>query len=114
MSLKKVGSIACGLAVAGGIALAGIPAANAANWVDCAGHNDYYELIDTSGGYLCFANYGDVPTQDYSVITLSTGNNDGWVTAMTIDGVWFDSPYRGHWETGTFASSVYVGSVHIR
>lgn len=114
MSLKKAASIACGLAVAGGIAFTGIPAANATNWVDCAGHNDFYELIDTSGGMLCYANYGDEQTQDYSVITLSTGNNDGWVTAMTFDGIWFDSPYRGHWYRGSFASPNYVGAVHLR
>jgi hypothetical protein len=62
----------------------------------------------------CFANYGDYSTTVYDVITLSTGNNDGWVTAMTLDGVWFDSPYRPHWWVGNFGSPMIVKTVHLR
>jgi hypothetical protein len=114
MRLKKLLSIASGVAVAGGIAFAAAPAANATDWVDCAGRNDFYEVINESGGMRCYANYGDYSTTVYDVITLSTGNNNGWVTAMTLDGVWFDSPYHPHWWRGSFYQPVIVYTVHLR
>lgn len=114
MILKKVASVASAVAVAAGIAFAAAPAANATNLVNCGGRNDFYELINESGGMTCFASYGDYSTQIYDVITLSTGNNNGWVTAMTLDGVWFDSPYRPHWYVGSFAAPQIVYTVHLR
>lgn len=116
MRLKKLLSIASGVAVASGIAFAAAPAANATDLVDCGGRNDFYEIINESGGMTCFANYGDYTRSlgIYDIITLSTGNNDGWVTARTLDGVWFDSPYRPHWWSGSFYQPQEVYTVHLR
>jgi hypothetical protein len=114
MKLRKLAAIASCVAAASGLALSAAPAANATAMVDCAGRTDFYTTATSIGRQTCFAIYGDYSTSLYDVRSISTGNNDGWVTAQTLAGVWFDSPYRPHWFRGNFAESTIVYTAHLR
>ena len=114
MKLKKLAAIASCVGAVAGIALSAASAANATNMVNCAGRTDFYKVSTSANRQTCFANYGDYRTSLYDIRTISTGNNDGWVTAQTLQGIWFDSPYRPHWYKGSFAASTIVYTAHLR
>lgn len=113
--IRKAVLAVAGVSLVGGLVLGGAPVANAANWVSCAGRDDYYRLSTPEGKATCFANYGDARTTLYGIKHLSTGNNSGWTTYMTFPaGTWYDSPYRSRWYWGSFYSTVITGAVHLR
>lgn len=118
---SKVGLLrksAAALAVVTGacaISFAGIPAANATDLVTCGTRTDFYETIKTNNSYFCFANYGDITVTVYDTISLSTGNNDGWITYYDPGtGTTKNSTYRGHWYYGSFPYGMTTTAVHLR
>ncbi|BAS18390.1 hypothetical protein AHiyo8_pI66940 (plasmid) [Arthrobacter sp. Hiyo8] len=113
-TMRKAAVSLTGVCLAAGMLFGGAAAANAANQVDCAGRTDWYILMSDTEEQ-CFANYGDLNMYMQYVSTISTGNNDGWVTFYDyIEGAWYDSAYRPHWYTGNFNSPVEVTWVHLR
>lgn len=104
---KRAAGMLAAAAAAGGLALAGAPAASAINQVNCGWQNDFYTVTSIGGSSLCFANSGVTGTFQQNTRTLSTGNNRGniyyyshadgrnWYSIVRNPGYrgWFDWPY---------------------
>lgn len=104
---KRAAGTMAAAAAAGGLALAGAPAASAINQVSCGGRDDFYTITSLSGSSQCFANSGVTGTFQSNTRTLYTGSNRGniyyynhadkrnWYSIVRDPRYrgWFDWPY---------------------